>query len=111
MNVHIFVLFPLLEHAPDEIALRPFESASGDAPATVDGGRSAELIGALQTCCPKETAGNSRVFRLEEGGSSMLAFETRNAFSVNASIVAFSEVRRDRVRSLRSCRLVSSVRL
>jgi hypothetical protein len=25
MNVHVFVLLPLLEHAPDQIASRPFE--------------------------------------------------------------------------------------
>ena len=28
VNVHVFVLFPPLEHAPDQIASRPFETLS-----------------------------------------------------------------------------------
>jgi hypothetical protein len=28
VNVHVFVLLPPLEHAPDQIALRPFETLS-----------------------------------------------------------------------------------
>jgi hypothetical protein len=37
VNVHVLVLFPLLEHAPDQIASRPFETASVmDAPLAND---------------------------------------------------------------------------
>ena len=28
MNVHVFVLFPPLEHAPDQMASRPFDTLS-----------------------------------------------------------------------------------
>jgi len=37
VNVHVFVLLPLLEHAPDQIASRPFETLSViDVPAAND---------------------------------------------------------------------------